>query len=81
MEALEGLGVAATAEKLGKVGGYIRREIHFRGFTFQLLFHCTVVFQQACKSTCSQITDMNQPGEEEGDGVKRGASVEVPTQI
>lgn len=48
VEALEGLGVAATAEKLGK----------------------------ACKSTCSQITDMNHPEEEEGDGVKRGASVE-----
>ncbi|CAF97289.1 unnamed protein product, partial [Tetraodon nigroviridis] len=48
VEALEGLGVTATAEKLSK----------------------------ACKSTCSQITDMNQPEEEEGDEVKKGASVE-----
>uniref|UniRef100_H3CQA8 Family with sequence similarity 114 member A2 n=1 Tax=Tetraodon nigroviridis TaxID=99883 RepID=H3CQA8_TETNG len=60
VEALEGLGVTATAEKLSKVAGdrIFRRDIH------------------ACKSTCSQITDMNQPEEEEGDEVKKGASVE-----
>ncbi|KAG8008431.1 hypothetical protein GBF38_019582 [Nibea albiflora] len=48
-EALEGLSITATAEKLSK----------------------------ACKSTCSQITDMTKPQEEEGEeDVKKALSVE-----
>ncbi|TMS14046.1 Protein FAM114A2 [Larimichthys crocea] len=49
MEALEGLSITATAEKLSK----------------------------ACKSTCSQITDMIKPQEEESEeDVKKALSVE-----
>lgn len=46
VEALEGLGVSATAEKLSKVAGYriLTREIYFGVFTFTLLFCETVFF-------------------------------------
>lgn len=76
--ALEGLSVASTAEKLSKVAGHIyckHQGIYFKADVSP--WH----FQQSCKSTCSQITDMTQPQEEDGEEAAKRASVEVLIHI
>lgn len=77
--ALEGLSVTSTAEKLSKVAGHIYCK--HQAIYFKADVSLWQRFQQACKSTCSQITDMTQPQEEDGEEAAKRASVEVLIQI
>lgn len=85
-EALERLNVSFTADKLSKVPLTCCQPVIHKTIKWKqggcYVYNGVSTLQQACKSACSQITDMTYPEKEEEekeseDDVKNTVSVEV----